>query len=180
MAELIARRYGQALFNLAFEAGELAEREQEIESVLAAFEEDDELIHILNHPKLSKGERIKLIESIFVSKVSDDLVGFFVLAIQKGRQENIVEILEYALSKMEEYNGFLTAHVISAVELTEEDKQAIISKLETQTKQKITLETSVDKSLIGGIIIRINDRIVDNTVKGTLHRMARDVYDAKV
>lgn len=180
MVELIARRYGQALFDLAQEASQLAEREQEIRNVLAALEEDNELMIILNHPKISKGERIELVKSIFASNTSDDLVGFFVLAVEKGRQESIIDILRYALSKMEEHNGFLTAYVKSAVALTDDDKKTIISKLEAQTKQKITLETSVDKTLIGGLQIRINDRIVDNTVKETLHRMARDVYDAKV
>lgn len=180
MAELIARRYGLALFNLAKEADQLSEREAEIRSVLAALQEDHELIEVLSHPKLSKKDKIALVESIFSGKVSDDLIGFFVLAIQKGRQENILEILEYALTEMEKYNGFLTAYVSSAVALNETDKENIKSKLEAQTKQKITLETEVDETLIGGLFIRINDRIVDNTVKGSLHRMARDVYDAKV
>ena len=72
------------------------------------------------------------------------------------------------------------AYKISFSSLSKEDEKLIINKLESQTGKKITLITSVDKSLIGGLLIRINDRIVDNTIKASITRMAREVYDAKV
>ncbi len=180
MVELIAKRYGQALFELATESGDLVGREQEINQMLDGFTENEDFMTILNHPKLHKGDKIDVLLQVFEGKVSEDLIGFLVLAVQKGRQDNIVDILKYTLAKIEEHNGFVTAYVASAVTLTKEDEKLIINKLESQTGKKITLVTSVDKSLIGGLSIRINDRIVDNSIKSALSRMARDVYDAKV
>jgi len=180
MVELIAKRYGQALFELAIESNDLENREQEIKLMIDAFTEEKDFRIIINHPKLQKKEKINVLIKVFEGKVSDDLIGFLVLAVEKSRQDSIVDILKYTLAKIDEHNGFVTAYVTSAVILSQLDEELIINKLESQTSKKITLITSVDKSLIGGISIRINDRIVDNTIKALISRMARDVYEAKV
>lgn len=180
MVELIAKRYGQALFELSNESGDLSKRGQEIELMVNAFNEDKDFLVILNHPKLSKKEKIQLIQEIFNGKVDDNLIGFLVLAIQKNRQESIVDILKYTLAKIEDFNGYVTAYVTSAIPLSDKETKLIKDKLEAQTGKKITLENHVDKSIIGGLFIRIKDRVVDNTIKTSLHRMGRDVYDAKV
>ncbi len=180
MVELIAKRYGQALYELAEESGDLVGREEEIRILLQALTDEDEFLEILNHPKLSKEDKLSMVKTILDGKASDDLVGFMILAVEKNRQEYIPGILEYTLEKMEEHNGFVTAYVTSAVELSSEDEDGIKKKLQSQTGKKITLETTVDKSIIGGLIIRINDRIVDNSIRRNLRRMSLDVYEAKV
>lgn len=180
MVELIGKRYGQALFELALESGDLDTREEEIRLMVDTFTSEEEFFNILNHPKLSKKDKLDMLKAIFEGKVCDDFVGFLYLTVDKSRQEHIVDILNYTLARIEEYNGFVTAHVESAVPLADIDKKLIVSKLEAQTGKKITLEAVVDESLIGGLIIRINDRIVDNSIKRNLHRMALDIYETKV
>jgi len=180
MAELVARRYGHALLELAIESGDLVNREQEIKHMLKAFTENREFFVLLTHPKLAKAEKIELMLELFEGKVSEDLIGFLALAIQKGRHESIIDILKYTLAKIEIHNGYLTAYITSAIPLSKEDEKLITNKLENQTGKKITLITTVDKAVIGGLFIRVNDRVVDNTVKSILHRMARDIFEAKV
>lgn len=180
MVELIGKRYGQALFELALESGDLAARGEEIRVLSEALKEDPDFLEMLNHPKLSKEDKLGMVKSILEGKASDDLIGFMILAVEKNRQEYILKILDYTLEKIEEFNGFVTAYVTSAVKLSDADTASIMEKLQAQTGKKITLETTVDKGIIGGLIIRINDRIVDNSIKRNLHRMALDVYEAKV
>ncbi len=180
MVELIGKRYGQALFELAIESGDLKTREQEIQLMVDAFSSEEEFLDILNLPKLSGKDKIEMLKTVFEGNVHDDFIGFLVLAVEKNRQEYIVDILNYTLTKIEEYNGFVTAHIESAIPLKENEKKLIVSRLEAQTGKKITLKATVDNSLIGGLIIRINDRIVDNSIRRNLHRMAIDVYEAKV
>ncbi len=180
MAGLVEKRYGQALFELVLESEHPDEREEEIRIVSASLEEDDALIDVLRHPKLNVDDKIKMVESIFTDKVSQDLIGFLVLAIQKKRQENIVDILNYTLQKLDEEKGYVNAYVTSAKPLSEEDGARLKEKLESTTKKKITLITEVDESLIGGLTVRIHDRIVDHSIKSSLQRMARTLYDAKV
>lgn len=179
MVELVAKRYGQALFELAIESGQRKEREEEITYVLNAIINEPDFSLILSHPNISKEAKIEAIESIFSENVSRDLIGFLALAIQKGREDSIIDILEYVLSLLRAEGGFVTAYVTSAVELTQEDQMRIKEKLEKQTGNKITLNVSVDRSLIGGLRIRINDRVVDHTIKTLLHRMSNDILEAK-
>jgi len=180
MVELIGKRYGQALYELGLESGDLAEREQEIQFMLDALTSEEEFMQILNHPKLSKADKITMLKSVFEGKICDDYIGFLVLGVEKNRQEYVVNILEYTLARIQEHNGIVTAYVTSAVELRKEDEKLIREKLEAQTAKKITLDLSVDKNLIGGLVIRINDRIMDNSIKRNLHRLASDVLEAKV
>lgn len=180
MVELIAKRYGQALFELAMESGDLRAREEEMGLVIDELEKESEFIEILSHPKLAGELKHSMIEEVFKGKISDDLLGFMYLTIEKNRQEHIVDILKYTLARILESDGFQTAYVKSAVELSDSEKQKIIDKLEQQTGNKITLESEVDPSIIGGIVIRIKDRIVDNSIKRKLHRMAVDVYEARI
>jgi len=179
MVELVAKRYGQALFELAIESGQLEERELEINIVLEALKEEPDLSLILSHPNISKEAKIEAVESIFSHNVSHDIIGFLALAIKKGREDNIIDILNYVVAKLRANGGYVKASVTSAVELTENDKQLIIKKLEAQTGNKISLDTRVDASLIGGLMIRINDRVMDNTIKSLLHKMSTDILVAK-
>lgn len=179
MVELVAKRYGQALFELAIESGQLEEREKEIRTVLDAYSHEPDLSLILSHPNISKDAKIEAMESIFSQNVSKDLLGFIALAIQKGREENIVDILKYVVAKLRASNGYVKAYVTSAVELTDTDKAMLITKLEAQTGNKISLETTLDASLIGGLRIRINDRVIDSSIKSILHKMSNDILVAK-
>ena len=178
MEELVVKRYGQALFEIAKESGKVETFEEEIRQMHMILKRDPEFISILCHPKVSKNEKIQLVETVFGNKVSQDLVGFLVLTINKSRQVNILDILTYTMDKIDEYNGYVKAYVTSAIALTDQNKQDIIKKLETQTQMKVNLVTQLDHTIIGGIQIRIKDRIVDNSIKTTLHRMSQTVYEA--
>lgn len=180
MAELVAKRYGQALFELAIESDRAEEIEKEIRFALNSLKDEKEFFEVLNHPKLSEADKIALVEKIFSEHVGPEVMGFMVLAIKKGRQEHIVDMLDYTLAPFDERSGYIKAIVTSAVALDEATKGDIIKRLEKQTGKKITLISKVDKSVLGGLHIRIKDRIVDNTIKESLHRMSRDIYEAKV
>jgi F-type H+-transporting ATPase subunit delta len=179
MVELVAKRYGQALFELAIESGQLIEREQEIKTVLDALNHEPDLCLILSHPNISKDAKIEAIESIFSQNISKDLLGFLALAIKKGREDNIKDILNYVVAKLRANSGYVKVSVTSAVELTANDKAKLISKLEAMTGNKITLESTIDKALIGGLKIRINDRVIDSSIRTTLHKMSNDILIAK-
>jgi F-type H+-transporting ATPase subunit delta len=180
MAELVARRYGQALFELAIESERAEEIEKEIRYVLDSLKHEKEFFEVLNHPKLSEDDKVALIENIFSSHVGREVMGFLVLTIRKGRHEHILDMLEYTLAPFDERSGYIKAVVTSAVALDQVTKDSIMKRLEKQTGKKITLISKVDKSVLGGLHIRIKDRIVDNTIKESLHRMSRDIYEAKV
>ncbi len=178
MEELVVKRYGQALFEIAKESKDFEVFENEIREIHGLLQNDLEFIDVLCHPKVSSDDKIQMIESAFCGKVHQEFVGFLVLAIEKSRQKNILDILRYTMDKIDEHNGYVKAYVTSAVPLSEQNHKDITEKLEQQTQKKVNLVTQLDPSIIGGVQIRIKDRIVDNSIKTILHRMARTVYEA--
>lgn len=174
MAKLVSTTYGDALFDLALEEGKIREIREEVETIRRIFLENEELIHILLHPEIDKKAKITLFENIFKGKCSDAMRGFLVFVIEKGRQGDIISIFNYFIRKAKEEEGIGEALVVSAVDLSLKGKKTIEDRLLSLTPYK-SLETAyqVDESLIGGLVIRIGDRVVDSSIQTKLQDMKR-------
>ena len=179
MAGLVGKRYGTAIFELAKEKDTVVELETEIIAVRESFKELN-LEEFLSHPKISLTEKIKVLEESLSDKISHDLLGLLVLVTQKGRQYDIEDIFEEVLELIDEDRGRVKAYITSADPLTTDQKSKIIHQLSQQTKKEIIPIYEEDQSLIGGLIIRIGDRIVDNSIKGHMHMMSRDLLATKI
>lgn len=181
MAKLVSKTYGEALFDLALEDGTLSTIIDEVNVVKEAIDENPELLKLLSHPKINKEEKISVVENIFKGRVSDSLVGFLVIIVQKDRYGDLDGIFEYFTAKVREYKNIGVASVTSAVELTEEQKKQVEQKLlQTTEYSQFELSFTVDRSLIGGLVIRIGDRVVDSSIKTKLQVLAKDLRNATV
>lgn len=176
MAKLVSKTYGEALFELALEENVLDITLEEVHAVMNAFHENVELMSLLNHPKISKEEKKALIEKIFKGKLSDRVVGFLVIIVDKGRYNEIDSIFEYFINKVKEHKNIGIASVTSAIILSDDRKKQIEKKLLALTNyEKIEITFYEDKSLIGGMVIRIGDRVVDSSVKTKLATFAKEL-----
>ena len=129
MAKLIEGSYGDALFELALEQNDLDSMAEQVDMLTQAFAENPELLKLLTHPKISKEEKVSVIENIFKGRFSDDIVGFFVIITEKDRGAEIEGILNYFKAKVREYKKIGVARVTSAVELSSEQKKRVEEKL---------------------------------------------------
>lgn len=176
MAKLISKTYGEALFELALEKNELDRIAEQVTLLAEAFAENPELTKLLSHPKISKEEKITVVENIFKGRFLDDVVGFLVIVVEKDRGSEVEGILKHFLAKVREYKKIGFAQVTSAVELTETQRKQVESKLIQQTSyESFEMKYGVDPSLLGGMIIRIGDRVVDSSIKTKLDEMARSL-----
>ena len=176
MAKLISKTYGEALFELALERGELDGMAEQVALLADALAENPELVKLLSHPKISKEEKISVVENIFRGRFSEDIVGFLVIIVEKDRGSEIEDILKLFQAKVREYKKIGVAQVTSAVELSAEQKAKVEHKLLEQTSyEQFEIEYGVDASLIGGMIIRIGDRVVDSSIRSKLDSMARNL-----
>lgn len=174
MAKLVSKTYGEALFELAVEENTLDVILEEVKLVKEAFEQNEELTRFLNHPKITKEEKISVIENIFKGKISDSVVGFLVIIVDKGRYNDLEAIFDYFVDKVRDYHNIGVAFVTSAVELSDQQKDQIEKKLLATTRfVQFEMHYTVDKSIIGGLIIRIGDRVVDSSIKNELKNMAK-------
>lgn len=173
MAKLVSKTYGEALFKLAIEENDLDTIAEEAKSTLSAIQKNEDLIKLLNHPKISRDEKVAMVENIFKGNVSDTIVGFLVIIVEKGRYSDLEAIFEYFLAQVKEYRNIGVAYITSAVPLTEEQKKMTLDRLLKVTKYvQFDMHYTVDESLIGGMVIRIGDRVVDSSVRTKLNTMA--------
>lgn len=181
MAKIVTKSYGDALFDLALEKASVDELYEEVKAVSEIFEENSDLGKLLSHPKITKDEKIAFTENVFKGRVSDDLVGFLVILIKKDRQNDIKSVLEYFIGRVKEYKKIGIVYVTSAVELTDGQKKQLVSKLINTTEYE-TFETHyiVKKEILGGMIIRIGDRVVDSSISTKINSLSKDLYNIQL
>ncbi len=176
MAKLVSKTYGDALFEVALEQNRLEEYKEEAVAVRKAMEENPDLLKLMTHPKIVKEEKIKIIEEIFAGKVSAELVGLLRMIVDKGHFLEADAVLEYFIDAVKEYENIGTAYVTSAMELSEAQKAAVEKRLLETTKYvKFEMHYAVDAALIGGMVIRIGDRVVDSSVRTKLYDLTREL-----
>ncbi|PKM95318.1 MAG: ATP synthase F1 subunit delta [Firmicutes bacterium HGW-Firmicutes-1] len=175
MVELVAQRYGTALFELALENNQIDEMEQEVVCLKKILSEEKELIELISNPKITLNDRKKVVEDIFKDKISDNLLGLIDLTIHKKRQNMLLQIFEDFLSKVNEHKGVVIVDVTVYTLLSKVQETELIGRLEALTKKTIVLNQKVDKSLVGGLIIRMGDRIMNHSVKGMIGAMSKQL-----
>ncbi len=176
MAKLVSATYGDALFELALEDDKLDEVWEEVKFLGDAIHTNREFASLLVHPRVSEDEKKNLVGNIFGGQLSDITMGFIMIVIEKGRAGDIETILNYFCVKAREYKNIGVAHVTSAAGLSDEQKKSIEKKLLDTTKYvSYEMDYRVDEKLIGGIVIRIGDRVFDSSVKNCLDKMSREL-----
>lgn len=176
MAKLVSKTYGDALFALAVEEHMVDPLYEEAQAVAQILRENTELTRLMNHPKIEKEEKVRLIESIFKGRIGDELVGLLRMLVQKGHYKETDQVFTYFIDRVKEYKKIGTAYVTSAMELTPQQKQAVEQKLLDTTKYvQFEIHYTTDPALIGGMVIRIRDRVVDGSVRTRLEHLTRDL-----
>ena len=174
MAKQVKMAYGSALFEVAMETNTLDSTLKEVTFVKQTFLENEELMKLLLHPNIEKESKISVIENIYKGNISDELTGLLTMLIKKGHQKDIISVLDYVISAIKEEKGIGIAHISSAVELTAAQKQKIEQKLlETTDYKEIEGNYIVDKSLIGGLVIRVSDTVVDSSLKTQISNLSK-------
>ena len=181
MAKLVSKTYGDALFEVAHEKNQLDEFLEEVKAVLTAIQENDELIKLISHPKIAKEEKTALVEEIFKGRVSMELSGLMYMLTEKGRFAEIDDVLNYFLDRVKEHKNIGTAYVSTAIELSDVQKAAVEKRLLETTKYvEFEMHYSVDAELIGGMVIRIGDRVVDSSIKTKLYDLTRELSNIQL
>lgn len=176
MAKLVSKTYGDALFEVALEENRLDAYWEEAGAVKAALDENQELFKLMGHPKIVKEEKVKIIEGIFAGKVSGELVGLLRMIVDKGHFGEVGAVLDYFTDRVKEFKNIGTAYVTTAMALSDEKKADVEKRLlETTRYVKFEMHYAVDSALIGGMIIRIGDRVVDGSVRNRLYGLTREL-----
>lgn len=169
----ISKEYGAALFMLACEKDAKAEYGSALENVKSVFEENPEYLEFLASPAIAKSDRLEAIGVAFNGKIPEDVVSFLQLMCEKGRISEFLEATEEYFNLLDASEHIQTAKITSAVELTADEKDALKKKLEAMSKNMVNMEYFIDESLLGGVVVEIDGRIID----GSLRKSLRDIKE---
>lgn len=181
MAKLVSKTYGEALFEIAMEENKLDCFLEETEGIRQVLRENPELDKLMRHPGIPKQDKIKVTEQVFQERISKELVGFLELIVNKERYKELPAILDYFVAKVKEEKKIGIAYVTTAMELTEAQKEQVKDKL-LETTPYLTMEIhfAVDASLIGGMVIRMKDRVVDSSIRTKLNDMTKQLLQIQL
>ncbi len=169
----ISRRYANALMLIGNEDNLVDKFREELNSFTGLMIKEEELQQTISNPLFPKAERNLVLSSVLdkldLSKV---MKSFILLLFDKGRIEFLESINEFYQNLSDELNGIAHASVVSATDLSADALDKIKKALSEKTGKKVELDVKKDSSLIGGVVTKIGDLVLDGSIKTQLLKMS--------
>jgi F-type H+-transporting ATPase subunit delta len=174
----IARRYAQALFALAEEKQILDEVEKTYQQVIDTIESNADLNQVMYHQIIPAGSKKEIFRKIFGNTVAPLVMNFFMLLIDKRRERYLRQIYQEFMLYVNKARNVMEAEVRSTVALAPNEALKLQQQLEAATGKSVQLSLKVDPTLIGGVIVRIGDRVIDGSVATRLQQLGETLKQA--
>ena len=168
----IVEPYAAALMSLA-KSKELTERfAEDIRSLINIMDESPELKQFMGNPVIKTEDKKAVVKRIVENQVDPYMRNFLMLLIDRGRIIFLEQIGKQYLALLRELNKTVLAEVTSTVELNEDQKNTVRERVKLMTNARaVEIETKIDPSLLGGVIIKIGSQIIDSSLQGQLRRI---------
>ncbi len=169
----ISKENAGALYALALEQGKDCPRQwaEELKTALAVLEDNPAYLALLSSPEVDGEERVQLLQAAFGESLSREVLSFAVLMCRRGRARMLPDAIRRFADMVDSAERIKHARVASAFPLTEEEKKRLTERLEAMTQATVTLSCQVDPSLVGGMLVEIDGRILDGTVRTKLREI---------
>lgn len=165
------KEYALAMFAIALENDSMEEIHSDMVSLKQVIDENPEYLEYLVNPAVSKSERIENVAMVFEGRVCEDVFAFINILVNHGDTYCLESAIDEFNQMYEDYMHFAKAVVTSVVELTDAEKEKLISKLQQVTKKRVVAEYVIDKSLMGGITVVVDGMFYDGSVRKNLNNI---------
>lgn len=177
--DAVGRVYAQSLIELAQDAGEVDAIAEEVAGLLPLVEPGGELYLLVTNPAISTDERSKIVSRVFEGKVSDLLYRFLQVVASKGRLGSLQTILGGYLMLVTEARGLINVDAYVATAMDPDTAARVAEQIGNSLGKQVTLRQHVDESLIGGLKIKVGDKLIDASVASQLNQMKRNMMRAR-
>jgi F-type H+-transporting ATPase subunit delta len=168
----LADRYAAALFELADERKVLDAVADDLRALRAMLRDSADLRRLIRSPVLSREEQAKGIAAVAeTAQVSPITRNFLGLLAQNRRLFALPEMIDGYLHRLAEARGEVTAHVITAQDLSPAQREAVNEQLRKAVGRKVAVDVEIDPGLLGGLVVRVGSRMVDASLKSKLNRL---------
>jgi F-type H+-transporting ATPase subunit delta len=163
------RRFADAAFEIALRDGTVETWRKELDAA-AELAASDDLQRVLANPAIPLDQRMAVAEKVFAS-LSRPVLNLVLLLLKRGRIEQLPRVAAEFRRLDDKRNNIVHAIATGATPLDDAELRAITARLEQMSGSQVALETAVDPDLIGGVVVRIGDRLIDGSVRGRLERL---------
>lgn len=169
----ISKEYSEALFSLACESGAEKKIMTELEAVRSIIEGEEDILLLLCAPSVPLSDRLNTIEGVFGKIAGEYVLSFLKLLCERKRLSQLSGCIDGYRELLDAKEAVVTAKVISAVPLTDEERSSLREKLEKKSGQTVILDCSVDEAILGGVIVEMLGTVTD----GSLRRRLKEIKE---
>ena len=180
MYEYLDRRYAYALYEIAEEKGRVDDYLSDLKIVCDVIDENKDLQSVIKHPQISTKDKKNTFINIFKGNIDADLLSFLLILIEKDRIIYLREKFNEFEKIVLENKDIITGVVKTTHALSDEQYDKLILNLEKKYNKKVLLTEIVDERIIGGVYLKVNDQVIDGTLKTRIDELKKAMLSSKV
>lgn len=177
---IVVERYAEALFGRALKEGQLETLAHEVTQLVPALKGNERLREFFESPNIKRSAKRTMIEKTLAHSESSQLDEFAHLLLDKGRIDHFVPILERLLILEEEHRGLFNAEIVTACDLSAQERDRMQATLDRHTGHQLDITFRVDPSILGGVVFRHRDEMIDTSLRGYLNEIRASLKDVRV
>jgi len=171
------KRYAQAVFEIALENNKLKEWQSNLKKI-AQIVQDAEFTALVENPKLPFESKAKLVQER-LGKINTMAINLVYLLMAKGKLKNAGQLAEEYERLLNDHYGIKSAEVTTAIAIDDTERERLGRDLETIMGNKISIKTQIDPDILGGFIARIDDRLIDASIRNKLEMLKRNLAETR-
>lgn len=175
MAKLVSNRYAYALFEAGLELNKLTEFKDNLQDITNTLEREPKIEIILAHPKISKEEKKELLTNIFGKDVSQEMLNFLYIIVDKRREGYLMEISKEFTELFNEHENIIEVIATTAVPMDSKSQEKLKVVLGNKMKKNVYLKNIVEPDILGGVLLKIENKIIDGSIRSQLQSIERTI-----
>ncbi|MBI5266953.1 MAG: F0F1 ATP synthase subunit delta [candidate division Zixibacteria bacterium] len=180
IAQQVAQKYARALFMAAKGRNLIDKAYDQFEVLRQVIRKDRALLDFLTAPHVTDQQKLELVNKVFGTRLEKLFLEFLLVLMDKHRVQHLPDIIDAFERLVETEKGIVRASVVTAIPLSGDEERNVTARLESRTGKKVKLEKKVDPAILGGMIVIIDDEIIDGSVRHGLKQMREQLGKVKV
>ena len=175
--ELVAKRWALALMELALEDENISKEDilDDLREIASTIESSEELSNVINNPSISTEEKQIVLCKLFQNSIMPIVYNFIYVLNLRKRMSVISAIADEFEKELERVKNITRINITSAIELNNERKEEIKSKISEKLSKEVVVDWGVDSDIIAGLIFNIDELIIDNSVRHKLEDLSKEI-----
>ena len=174
MPAIATKRYAQAAFDIALKDGQLDSWTKDMDMIQGLLSNEG-LTELFNSPRLPLAKKLQVLDELTSGKVNSSSRNMIALLVNRNAVDGLPEIVDHFTGLVDEHNKVARGNIISAVPLNDKQLSKIKESLQGLIENELILSNTVDKSIIGGTVARIGDKLIDASLKYKITKMRSDL-----